>query len=56
MVLNPGQRGYPPAAVAWTVWGLGALLYLIAFYQRVAPAVMTDRLMNDFAIGATELG
>ncbi|HCZ14125.1 MAG TPA: MFS transporter [Candidatus Accumulibacter sp.] len=56
MVLNPGQRRDPPAAVAWTVWGLGALLYLIAFYQRVAPAVMTDRLMNDFAIGATELG
>lgn len=54
--LNPGQRGYPPAILAWSVWGLGALLYLIAFYQRVAPAVMTDRLMTDFAIGATELG
>ncbi|WP_291992235.1 MFS transporter [Candidatus Accumulibacter sp. ACC003] len=54
--LNPGQRGYPPAVLAWSVWGLGALLYLIAFYQRVAPAVMTDRLMTDFAIGATELG
>jgi hypothetical protein len=32
------------------------LLYLIGFYQRVAPAVMTDRLMSEFAIGATELG
>jgi sugar phosphate permease len=42
--------------VAWSVWGLGALLYLIGFYQRVAPAVMTDRLMSEFAIGATELG
>lgn len=42
--------------MAWTVWGLAALLYLIGFYQRVAPAVMTDRLMHEFAIGATELG
>ncbi len=54
--MSGGRRGYPPAAMAWTVWGLGALLYLIGFYQRVAPAVMTDRLMNDFAIGAAELG
>ena len=54
--LSPDERGHPPAAVAWSVWGLGALLYLIGFYQRVAPAVMTDRLMNEFAIGATELG
>jgi MFS family permease len=55
-MLNPSHHNYPPAAVAWSVWGLGALLYLIGFYQRVAPAVMTDRLMNEFAIGATELG
>ena len=37
---------FPPAALAWSVWGLGALLYLIGFYQRVAPAVITDRLMT----------
>jgi len=49
-------RGYPPAALAWSVWGLGALLYLIGFYQRVAPAVITDRLMNEFSIGAAALG
>lgn len=49
-------QNHPPANVAWTVWGLGALLYLIGFYQRVAPAVMTDRLMDEFAIGAAELG
>ena len=24
----------PPARLAWLVWGLGAALYLIAFYQR----------------------
>ena len=54
--MNARERGHPPAAVAWSVWGLAALLYLIGFYQRVAPAVMTDRLMQEFAIGASELG
>jgi len=38
------------------MWGLGAALYLIGFYQRVAPAVMTGELMKDFAIGAAGLG
>ncbi|MBI4986729.1 MAG: MFS transporter [Rhodocyclales bacterium] len=46
----------PPALLAWSVWGLGALLYLIAFYQRVAPAVITDQLMTDFGIGRAALG
>ncbi len=49
-------RNHPPARLAWFVWGLGALLYLIGFYQRVAPAVLTDRLMTEFAIGAAALG
>jgi hypothetical protein len=30
----------PPARLAWTIWGLGAILYLIGFYQRVAPAAL----------------
>jgi MFS family permease len=47
---------HPPPSLAWSVWGLGALLYLIAFYQRVAPAVFTDRLMAEFAIGGAALG
>ncbi|MCK7501843.1 MAG: hypothetical protein MZW92_76485 [Comamonadaceae bacterium] len=38
------------------MWGLGGLLYLVAFYQRVAPAVITDKLMTEFAIGAAALG
>ena len=48
--------GAPPAAVAWTVWALGATLYLIAFYQRVAPAVMTQELARDFGLSAASLG
>ena len=46
----------PPLVLAWSVWGLGALLYVIAFYQRVAPAVLTRELMTDFGLGAAALG
>jgi MFS family permease len=42
--------------LAWTVWGLGAALYLIGFYQRVAPAVMTRELTRDFGLTAASLG
>lgn len=54
--MSESPRGFPPATLAWLVWGLGALLYLIGFYQRVAPAVITDQLMAEFAIGAAALG
>ena len=50
------QKNYPPAALAWLVWGLGAAFYFSGFYHRVAPAVMTDQLMADFHIGAAGLG
>ena len=45
-----------PAAMAWMIWALGAMLYLIGFFQRVAPAVMTAELMREFHIGAAALG
>ena len=38
------------------MWGLGAALYLIAFYQRVAPAVITQELSRDFGLSAAALG
>ena len=50
------SKFHPPPSLAWTIWGLGAMLYLIGFYQRVAPAVITDQLMRDFAIGGAALG
>ncbi len=50
------QTSYPPTRLSWFMWGLGAVFYLIGFYQRVAPAVMTSELMHDFAIGAAGLG
>lgn len=43
-------------ALAWFIWGLGALFYLAGFFQRVAPAVMTRELMRDFQISASGLG
>jgi MFS family permease len=49
-------REFPPASVGLGVCALGALLYLIAFYQRVAPAVMTRELMADFGLTAAALG
>jgi len=50
------KTSYPPLYMSWIVWGLGALFYFAGFYQRVAPAVMTDQLMSDFQIGAAALG
>ena len=47
---------YPPLRLAFTAWGLGAALYLIGFYQRVAPAVITNELMREFSLGAAALG
>jgi MFS family permease len=46
----------PPLRVAWMIWGLAALLYMIGFFQRVAPAVLSVELMRDFGIGAAALG
>jgi MFS family permease len=46
----------PPLKVAWLIWGLCALFYMIGFFQRVAPAVLTAELMRDFTIGAAALG
>ena len=47
---------HPSPSSAWLVWGLAALLYLIAFYQRVAPAVLTRELQAAFDLSAAALG
>jgi MFS family permease len=56
MTVQSIARPHPPAYLSWMVWGLAAMLYLFGFYQRVAPAVMTTELMNDFNIGGAALG
>ena len=50
------SNSYPPIAIALAVWALGAGLYLIGFFQRVAPAVITHELMAEFALSAVALG
>lgn len=56
--MNPpaAGRGNPPLAAVLLVWGLGAALYLIGFFQRVAPAVITSELTAEFALTAAALG
>jgi MFS family permease len=46
----------PPLRLAWAIWGWGAAFYLIGFFLRVTPAVMTVELMQTFNISATALG
>lgn len=40
----------------WLAWGLAALAFGYAFFQRVTPSVMVDELMREFAVGAAVLG
>ncbi len=40
----------------WFAWGLAALAFGYAFFQRVTPSVMVDELMREFAVGAAVLG
>lgn len=54
--MKKNQLTGPPMGVAWFIWGLGALFYLVGFFQRVAPGVMTRELMQDFHISASGLG
>ncbi len=50
------MKDYSPRGLAWLMWGLVATLYLIGFFQRMAPAVMVEELMRDFSIGGALLG
>lgn len=53
---NSDSRGYPPLWLAWLMWGLVGTLYLVGFFQRMAPAVMVTDLMRDFGIGGAVMG
>lgn len=50
------SESLPPLRLAWSVWGLGAALYIFGFFQRVAPGVMTTELIADFNLTGAELG
>jgi len=40
----------------WIVWALAASFYCYGFFHRVAPSVMINELMADFAVNAAILG
>ncbi|MFD2208010.1 MFS transporter [Kiloniella antarctica] len=46
----------PPASLAWLMWVLGALLFLIGFFHRIAFGVMAEPLTLEFGLTATTLG
>lgn len=46
----------PTIAAGLFVWSFGAFFYLLGFFHRVAPAVITAELMQDFQINASALG
>lgn len=45
-----------PGIRAYFAFALGCAFFAYAFLQRVAPSVMTDDLMRDFAVGGAALG
>jgi predicted MFS family arabinose efflux permease len=49
-------KALPPPSLAWLVWSLGAALYFFAFFQRVAPAVITRELSAEFELTGAALG
>ena len=49
-------KSTPSMAAGLFVWGFGACFYLLGFFHRVAPAVITGELMRDFGISAAALG
>jgi MFS family permease len=42
--------------LAWLTWSVGSLFFVVGFFHRLAPAVMTGELMRDFNISAAALG
>lgn len=53
---TPSAPAVPRAALLGVGWLLCAVFFLYAFVQRVAPSVMVDDLMRDFAVGGALLG
>jgi MFS family permease len=47
---------HPLLRLALFGWATGALFFFYAWIMRVAPSVMIDELMRDFAVGAAAIG
>lgn len=50
------SKATPTMSVGLFVWSFGAFFYLLGFFHRVVPAVITVELMQDFQINASALG
>lgn len=56
---GPGA-GPPPTGrtlrLRWLIWSVLAFCYLIVMFHRIAPGVVADRLMAEFAVGGAAVG
>jgi len=50
------DRATSPNLGGWIAWGVGASFFAYAYFHRVAPSVMYDRLMAEFAATGALLG
>jgi MFS family permease len=53
---EPRTPAHPVLRLALFGWATGALFFFYAWILRVAPSVMIDELMRDFAVGAAAVG
>jgi len=53
-VSNPEHS--PRSLLPFLAWLTGAMFFFYAWVLRVAPSVMVDELMRDFAVGAAAIG
>ncbi|WP_162200175.1 MFS transporter [Kiloniella spongiae] len=53
---RPTSIEKPPASLSWLMWLLGAMLFLIGFFHRIAFGVMAEPLTIEFGLTATTLG
>lgn len=56
MSVNVEEAARPVRILAYLGWLTGALFFFYAWVVRVAPSVMIEELMRDFAVGAAAIG
>jgi sugar phosphate permease len=50
------SRSSIPLFVPWVICALGALYYCYEYFLRISPSVMTQELMQEYHLTATEVG
>ena len=46
MTITSSDKGFPPVHLAWLVWGCGAALYVLGFFQLLNILVVCLRSLN----------